>query len=102
MESRSFRWGYAAALGASRMLLSYGITKTICTCFWFFVDILAPQPVWHLQPVGCHQIPIAENLLGRSCADELALIQNDHAVAGVEDHFQIVRGDDLSDRQLVQ
>jgi len=42
--------------------------------FSFFVDILAPQPMWHLQPVGCHQRPIAENLLGRSVAHELALV----------------------------
>jgi hypothetical protein len=60
------------------------------------------QNVRTFQPVRQHQGFVIQKLHGRSLRDHGSLIENDHPRADLDDQFEVMRGNDLRDRQRTE
>ena len=66
-----------------------------------FMLFKALQAEGKLHAVGLEQGFVAQNVLRSAVGGDFAAREQEHAVAGVEDHVQIVLGDQLRLRQGV-
>ena len=57
------------------------------------------KPSRHLQPVRLHQRRVGEHVSPRAVGDDPAAVEHHHAAARLQDHFQVVGGDQLGPRQ---
>src|SRR5690349_6209195 len=54
-----------------------------------------PDAQRDFEAVGVHQAFVGENFAGWTLGLQAAMVEDEHAIAQVEDQFQIVTGDDL-------
>ena len=80
-------------------ILSVQVLNRYDIVFPYFICILANDGMLHthrqLQAISLQKYFIRQNLLCRTVTDDLAICHQNRSVAGLQDHIQIMGGNDL-------
>jgi hypothetical protein len=67
-----------------------------------FASFVGGDALRHLEPVAEHELLVGEDVSDRSVGEESAFIEQESAMAGIEDEIEAVTGDDAGDGEGIE
>ena len=72
------------------------------SCLWGELSGAVAEAEGDFEAVGVHEFFVGEDFSRRAVDLDAAVVEEDDAVAEVEDHFEVVAGDDLGGGTVMQ